>query len=166
MIYSVPWNVRQLMPLTQIEADQLLRMPKAFVDGRPIELTVTQPMDEDRDLISVDRREGFILTVERGRRKRARLKYQTRARKIIVLARLDLDGARHRNPDESPYRPGQWLHGTHLHLYREGFDDRIAYDLADVPSEPFQHTNDLVESLQDFLQFCGVASWPPIQLGI
>lgn len=153
------------MPLTQTEADQLLTMPKAFTDGSPIELTLTQPMDQDRTLISFDRREAFILTVERGRRG-ARLKYQTRARKIIVLARLDLHGPRHRNPEESPYRPGQWLEGTHLHLYREGFDDRIAYDLADVPSEPFQHTDDPGRSLQDFLQFCGVASWPPIQLGI
>lgn len=154
------------MPLTQSEADQLLKMPKAFVDNSPIELTLTQPMDDDRDLVSVDRREAFILTVERGRRKAARLKYQTRARKVIVLARLDLNGTPHKNPDESPYRPGQWLEGTHLHLYHESFDDRIAYDLADIPRAPFQHTADAVRSLEDFLQFCGVDSWPPIQLAL
>jgi hypothetical protein len=154
------------MPLTQAEADQLLTMPKAFIDARPIELTLTMPMDQDRELISADRREGFILTIERGRRKRTRLKYQTRARKIIVLARLDLDGAPHRNPDDASYRPGEWLHGTHLHLYREGFEDRVAFELADVEDRPFRNTQDAVKSLEDFLRFCGVASRPPIQLGI
>jgi len=57
------------MPLTQAEAEQLLTMPKALIDASPIELTLTLPLDQDRDLISVDRREAFILTIERGRRK-------------------------------------------------------------------------------------------------
>jgi len=154
------------MPLTQAEAEQLLTMPKALIDASPIELTLTLTLDQYRDLISVYRREAFILTIERGRRKRTRLKYQTRARKIVILARLDLDGAPHRNPDDAPYRPGEWLEGTHLHLYREGFEDRVAFEPADVQDRPFQNTQDAVKSLEDFLRFCGVVSWPPIQLGI
>jgi uncharacterized protein len=80
------------MALTQAEADALLQMPKEFVDSDPMEFSQTQPMNYDRLLQSVDRREQFLLTVERGQRKRIRLKYQTRARKVIVLARLDLNG--------------------------------------------------------------------------
>ena len=68
-----------------------------------------------------------FFTIERGNRKRARLKYQTRARKIVVLARLDLDGPHHRNPPNSPYRPNERLPCPHLHLYREGFDGRVAF---------------------------------------
>lgn len=154
------------MSLSQGEADRLLSAAKVFVDQSTIEVTQTQPMDEDRELISVDHREAFILTIERGRRKRVRLKYQTRARKIIVLARLDTDGAPHRNPDDSPHRPGEWMRGTHLHLYREGFEDRVAFELNEVEGRPFQLDGDPVIFLQDFLRFCGVQSWPPIQMGI
>ena len=121
------------MSLTQAEADELLSMPKIFVDLAPLELSTMEPIDYDRELRSVDRREGFLLTIERGRRNRARLKYQTRARKVIILARLDLNAARHRNPPESPYKPDEWLSETHLHLYREGFEDRVAYELNDAP---------------------------------
>lgn len=154
------------MSLSQEEADRLLSVAKVFVDQSTVELTQTQPMDEDRELISVDHREAFILTIERGRRKRVRLKYQTRARKIIVLARLDIEGAPHRNPDDSPHRPGEWIGGTHLHLYREGYEDRVAFELDEVGGRPFQLNCDAVIFLQDFLRFCGVQSWPPIQMGI
>ena len=154
------------MPLTQAEADQLLAMAKVFVDQSPIAVTQTLPMDLDRELISVDRREAFILTIERGRRRRARLKYQTRARRIIILARLDIDGAPHRNPDQSPYRPSAWLARTHLHLYREGFEDRIAYELADVPGNVINGNGGAIALMEDFMRFCGVRSWPPIQYGL
>src|SRR5437899_7243919 len=95
------------MPLTQHEADALLQMPKEFVDDDPLEFSRTQPMDYDRLLQSLDRREQFILDIERGHRNRARLKYQTRARVIVILARLEMNGPAHRNPPESPYRPSE-----------------------------------------------------------
>ena len=76
--------------ISQAEADALLALPKIFKGDEPLEFSMTTPMDYERVLLSNDRREEFILTIERGNRKRARLKYQTRARKIVVLARLDL----------------------------------------------------------------------------
>ena len=90
------------MALTQPEADSLLQMPKEFVDAGLLEFSQNEPMNCDRLLQSLDRREQFLLTVERGQRKRIRLKYQTRARKVITLARLDINGPAHRNPPESP----------------------------------------------------------------
>lgn len=77
------------MSLTQVEADTLLQVPKIFVQSDPIEFSLIEPMDYDRELRSIDRREGFLLTVERGNRNRLRLKYQTRARRVIVLAGLN-----------------------------------------------------------------------------
>lgn len=154
------------MPLLQAEADALLQMPKEFVDEDPIEFNLNQPMDLDRFLRSTDRKEEFILTIERGNRNRFRLKFQTRARKVIVLARLELNAAPHRNPPTSTYKPGEWLSGNHLHLYREDFEDRIAYEIADVPElgiSKIQPDNNGVEYLVQFLRFCKVRSWPPIQ---
>ena len=154
------------MHLTQAEADGLLQMPKVFVDQDPIEFSRTEPMDYDRVLRSTDRREEFLLTIERGRRKRIRLKYQTRARRVIVLARLELNGPRHKNPPESPYMPGQWIGETHLHLYREGFEDRIAYELGDAPGWADPGSTDGIPALERFMRYCGVTQWPPIQTSL
>lgn len=154
------------MALTQPEADSLLHMPKEFMDSEPLEFSQSQPMNYDRVLHSADRREQFILTVERGRRKRVRLKYQTRARAVIVLARLDLNEPAHHNPPDSPYRPGIRIDGPHMHLYRENFDDRIAFELSEVPDLLVRDLASGASCLEDFLRFVGVSKWPAIQLSI
>ena len=71
-------------------------------------------------LKSLDGHEAF-LNINRGRVLRPDL-YQTRARSVIVLARLDF-GVEHRNPD------GAIVGSPHLNLYREGFADKWAYEL-------------------------------------
>jgi hypothetical protein len=123
-------------------------------------------MDYDRILVSQDQREEFILTIERGNRKRTRLKYQTRARKIVVLARLDLDGPHHRNPPNSPYRPNERLSCPHLHLYREGFDDRVAFLPHEVSGFSLGNAANGLACLEDFLRFCQIQNVPPIQTEI
>ena len=149
--------------ISQSEADALLALPKIFKGDEPLEFSMTNPMDYERDLLSNDRREAFILTIERGNRKRARLKYQTRARKVIVLARLDLDGPAHRNPPDSPHRPNERLLCPHIHLYREGFEDRVAYLISDVPNFNVTNAGNGLTWLEDFLKFCHVEGVPAIQ---
>lgn len=152
--------------LSQPEADALLFMPKEFRELSPIRFSMQTPMDEEHILLSQDRREEFILTIERGNRKRARLKYQTRGRKIVVLVRLDLDGPHHRNPPNSPYRPNERLPCPHLHLYRHGFDDRVAYIPSDVLGFNLRDPAKGIDCLEDFLAFCRVVKTPPIQTEI
>jgi hypothetical protein len=154
------------MPLTQIEADALLQMPKLFVTVDPLELPRTQPVNYVRTLLSVDRREEFLFDFERGNRNRARLKYQTRGRKVIVLARLDMNGPAHRNPPDSPYKPGVRLLSPHFHKYVEHFDDRIAYEIMDVPGLTLRDPTNAVFCLEDFLHYCSVQAVPNIQLTV
>jgi hypothetical protein len=154
------------MDWTQAEADQLLAMVKRFGEVGPLEFALTQPMDYERVLFSVDKREEFILTIERGRKRRIRLKYQTRARRVLILARLDLDGTPHRNPPNAPYRPGELMPGTHLHLYREGFADRIAFLLGEAPGWGGSISADGQQMLFDFMRFCNIVDIPPTQLAI
>jgi hypothetical protein len=154
------------MALTQTEADALLQMPKEFVEADPLEIPMTQPVNYVRSLRSTDRREEFLFDFERGNRNRARLKYQTRGRKVIVLARLDINGPAHRNPPNSPYRPGVRLLSPHFHRYLENFEDRVAYDPADVLGLSLRNPTNAVFCLEDFLKYCAVQSVPGIQLTV
>ncbi len=81
---------------------------------------------------------------------------------MIVLARIDINGPPHRNPEGQPYKPGQWLKGVHLHLYKEGFDDRIGFDVADVEGFNTNVATDQ-DMLVSFLEFCAVQPIPRIQ---
>jgi hypothetical protein len=84
----------------------------------------------------------------------AKLKFQNRVRTVIVLARLDVDGSPHTNPD------GQTIPGTHLHLFREGYDDKWAY-----PLNPgvFTLLTDPGTTFQEFCAFCSIESAPSVQ---
>jgi hypothetical protein len=105
--------------LTQVEAEQLVQMVKHFVRP-PRTMTIPPGCDETYELASSDDRERFLLDIWRGTLRLTKLKFQNRVRTVIVLARLDVDGAPHTNPD------GQRLSGTHLHVFREGYDAKWA----------------------------------------
>lgn len=151
--------------LTQEEAEHLRALEKEFATADVLLFSLSQSFDYDRELLSIDRREKFILTLERGRRKRARLKYQTRGRKIVVLARLDIEGPAHRNPFNSPHRPGERILCPHLHIFRENFGDGIAYMPDEVPGFAITDAADGLAWFVDFLNFCRVnpATVPDIQ---
>lgn len=154
------------MSLTQAEADHLLSLEKSFVSKETIDFPMSSSFLQLHDLASHDRREAFLLDVERGGRTRARLKFQTRARRTIVLARIDIRGKAHRNLDHYPHRPGERFTGVHIHLYREGFGDRVAWlpeDLDRFVVPPSDHDLDWFEA---FLTFCNIINRPSIQSGI
>ena len=55
----------------------------------------------------------------------------------------------------------------HIHIYREGFDDRIAYDVADLPALVLRDLGNGSDSVsEDFLRFGNIQQWPQIQFGI
>jgi hypothetical protein len=131
--------------LTQAEADGLLNMLKRRVTDDTIEF----PAKAERisvELESHDKSEKFWLDVNRGSIAVSKITYQNRARVVYILARLDLGGAPHRNPD------GTEIPCPHLHLYREGFADKWA---VPVPQN-FTKTDDLWTTFQEFLQFCNI----------
>jgi len=155
------------MSLLQSEADELLRMPKNFVPGiDQLDFPRLEPFSAEYGLEGVGNRERFLLDLERGNRKRARLRFQTRARKIFVLARIDIDGRPHRNPIDAPFRPNERFDGTHIHLYRENFGDRVAFLPGDVAGFDVPTDKTEVSWLVSFLRFCNVTIIPPIQESI
>jgi hypothetical protein len=142
--------------ISQVEADTLLHMEKVRVDGRTWDYPqlggkITIP------LTSVDKRENFLLNLHRGRIDLSKGTYQSRARQILILARLDFGGGPHRNPD------GQFISSPHLHLYREGYADRWA---ASLPSEYFDNPEDLWQILLNFMRYCNITEPPLINKGL
>ncbi len=144
--------------LAQARADELMAMPKVLEDKSVMSVPAPGRALE-RGLVSVDRREMFVLDVYRGKRDLITLRkctYQERLRSEVVLVRLDI-GKPHTNPD------GQEIPGPHVHTYREGFDDRWA---EPVPRDRFPALNDLESTLEHFLAYCNVQRVPAIQRGM
>jgi Family of unknown function (DUF6978) len=83
--------------------------------------------------------------------------YQNRTRGVVILVRLDFGGRPHRNPD------GTEVASPHLHLFREGYADKWAFD---VPTDRFPHLSDRWLTLDDFMSYCNIATPPHIQRGL
>ena len=142
--------------LTQDEADALIAMPKL----RTNDDVTYYPNPGDSLVIplrSDDKTEDFLLDIRRGRIDLMKATYQNRARKTIVLVRLDLNGAPHRNPD------GDEIACPHLHIYREGYGDKWA---GPIPADSFSDSADQWAALLDFMRYCNITEPPDIQKGI
>ena len=142
--------------LTQEEADKLMAMEKRGADERdwlfpPPGERVAIP------LTSLGKRENFMLDVTRAQIRLTKATYQNRARAVIILMRLDLDGAPHRNPD------GEEIPCRHLHIYREGHGDKWA-----IRANFATHTNslDLFSTFEACMRQCNITDPPRIQKGL
>jgi hypothetical protein len=142
--------------LTQSEADSLIAMPKVRVDNDEISFS-PRPQSLVIPLLSVDKRENFMLDIHSGRIKLSKISMQNRARQVIVLVRLDIDGPPHRNPD------GEEVPCPHLHLYREGFGDKWAIP---APVDRFSALNDHWQTLYEFMDFCSIVTPPIFRQGL
>ncbi len=135
--------------LTQLEAETLITMRKTFINRGTI--SIPPGIDETHELIGEDKREQFLLDLWRGTLRLSKLKFQTRGHKVIVLVRLDIDGAPHTNPD------GTKLNGSHLHIYREGYEDKWAVSL---PHDDFRSTSNIRQTFEDFCRYCNIETLP------
>ena len=142
--------------LTQAEADALIAMEKHRANDERVDFpmggqSVVLPLQ------SANRREQFLLDLSRGRIDLLKVKMQNRGRQVVVLVRLDLGGAPHRNPDDTE------IAAPHLHVYREGYGDKWAIA---VPAEHFRNVADVWTTLEDFLRYCNVTQPPQIERGL
>jgi len=142
--------------LPQALADHFLSLEKHRVD----ETLHNLPDDSGGRLIlhlrSNDEREDFLLDLWRGGINLKKGRYQNRARKTIILARLDFEGAPHRNPDDKE------IPCPHLHVYREGYGDKWAYPLPAI----FSDVDDKWKLLRDFMDYCNIVRPPLFNRGL
>jgi len=135
--------------LTQGEADALLKLEKHYRDSRQPEFPAFGG-DLRIPLFSDDQREEFVLSVRRGKIELRHNSIQMRARRTVILARVDVFGPPHRNPDD------EVIACPHLHYYVEGFGDRWAKPLPDL----FRNPENTLDTLDVFMDFCSVATKP------
>lgn len=138
--------------LLQADADKLLAIEKHRVNDRVLWFP-RLGQSEAIDLLSADETEKFLLDLSCGHDSLLKIKLQIRARRSVVLARLDLSGSRHRNPDDKSI-------GTpHLHVYKQGFGDQWAIP---VPPDSFSDISSLSTTFGDFMRYCNITKPPCI----
>ncbi len=133
--------------LTQVEANRLFALKKRRISevqvDWPVGARVAVPLTSD------DGRDEFVLDVATSSIKLSKVTLQNRVRTTAILARLDIDGPPHRNPDDVE------ILSPHIHLFREGFNDKWAFP---VPPEHFTDLSDRVKALEDILRFCNIVA--------
>jgi hypothetical protein len=138
--------------LTQQEADDLLSFEKHY-RGKETFIFPSFGGDLHIPLHSSDNREEFILDISRGSISLEKNKFQTRARTTIILIRVDIGGAPHRNPD------GTEIQCPHIHFYKAGFDDKWAEPLSNY----FVNIDVPIKMLHEFMDYCKIITKPYIQ---
>lgn len=141
--------------VTQEEAEKLLKIEKIKIDNKEW----TLPFGGNKisvPLQSKNKKEKFMLDANTSRYCLKKLTLQNRTRETIILCRLDI-GITHRNP------AGEEIASPHLHIYKEGFDDKWAYSL---PEGIFLDINDRWQLLCDFMKYCNIVEKPNFKRGL
>jgi len=158
--------------LEQKEALRLIALPKRAIDSGPFLFPDSGNALHIYLVALNNAREQFILDVNRrGRIRSLKCTYQDRYQMSIILVRLDINGPPHDNPD------GTLVSGNHIHIYREGYDDRFAYEFnsaeaLNLLSDPDRfgpsiapltlNTSDLLSVFHDFCHLINVVSSPQV----
>lgn len=144
--------------ISQAEADALIAMEKRCI-GNKSSLFPGPGSRLAVMLTSVDKRENFVLDITRSQIKLTKATYQNRARQAVILMRLDLDGATHRNPGPDYLE----IPCPHLHIYREGYGDKWAIP---APVDRYPNVQDLFSTFEAFMLHCNITELPQIERGL
>ncbi|MFD0712175.1 DUF6978 family protein [Paenibacillus sp. GCM10027626] len=138
--------------MTDFEARRLLNAIKELVSTRPIVFPLVQT-HTTLEAISTQTNDKFLIDVQRKTLNVKKCTYQTRYKKSINLLRIDIEGPPHPNPD------GTEVPCPHIHIYREGYDDKWAFPLS---SKINTDQTDLVQVLIDFLEYNNIINIPNV----
>ena len=144
------------MAITQSEFEFLMKQEKVFSDLVNPVILGPPPLQWTRKIESVDLRESFLFDFYRGSLELSKYTFNKRYKQTIVLLRYDNWG-RHTNPD------GQLFEGPHVHLYREGFNDKFAFSPSTVG---VSETDSMEQVLKELMLFCNVKKIPTIEVSM
>ena len=133
--------------LTQAEADRLTGLPKTIECPKNVRFPFFGDK-RDYGVIAANKKDRFTVGVSRSRADLTKCTYQAIYKKDMILTRLDVGDGLHTNPN------GESLAGAHLHVYREGFEDRWAFPLP----ESFSDDMNLATKFFEFLKYCNITN--------
>lgn len=138
------------MLLTDIEFEKIMKVKKLFIDKK-IELTHKNCYNI-YNIISQDKKNKFILDVDRRNRiELKKMKLQNRCTNINeLLIRVEIDSPPHTNPDSTI------TSRNHIHIYKEGYGLKWAYNLENFDNKYFKNINDFLNVFTDFCLFCNI----------
>lgn len=139
------------MYLTEEEFKYLLALEKRFEDSEGLSVGSGT---WSRDILAVQTKDMFILDYRRASIEFKKFTFNKRYRNSIILLRYDALG-RHTNPD------GQTFEGAHVHIYKEGYNDKFAYPVGAIGLKEDQVNAE--DILMQFLKYCNVNDVPNIQ---
>jgi len=101
---------------------------------------------------TADKKHLFYVTINRkGAVKQLKYSYQKRYYNNIILVRIDFDERRgHTNPD------GESIPTPHIHIYREGYEDKFAYPLKTVFPDLDENALDMIDLFGKFCDYCNI----------
>ena len=126
--------------ISQAEADKLTRIEKHPKENHWNNF----PMRGESkvwELETVDKKEQFLLDLYRGNRNPRKVRIQLRARKTMILLRLDTAGPPHQNPN------GKEVPTPHIHIYCKCHGDSWAKPLN---PQQFRNITDFWKTFEDF----------------
>ncbi|MGG1550944.1 DUF6978 family protein [Paenibacillus ferrarius] len=138
--------------LTDLEARRLLDAVKALDSTKPIAFPSIQSYIT-LEASSSQANDKFQIDINRKTLNVKKCTYQTRYKKSVNLLRIDIEGPPHPNPD------GTEIPCPHIHIYRDGYDDKWAYPLS---SEIITNPKDLIQVLIDFLEYNNINNVPSV----
>ena len=142
------------MSITQSDFNTIIKEEKVFSDLiSPLTLSPA-PLLWTREIRAINSKNLYLLDFYRGSFELTRFTYNKRYRQSLILLRYD-SGGRHTNPD------GVSFNGPHVHIFREGFNDKFAYPISDLNIDA---TNSIDEVLDKLLQFCNVTKRPIVEI--
>lgn len=148
------------MSISQPEFGYLMTLEKNFTDSAEISLGPA-PIRWQRELLAKKTKDAFTLHFYRGSVELKKFTYNKTVRTSIVLIRYDALG-RHTNP---PGTDGKSFDGPHVHLYRDGFDDKWAFPVTEIKLKE-NPTPTMEEVFEKFCAYCSILDCPPIQSSI
>jgi hypothetical protein len=140
------------MALSQEAFEALLDLEKEFSKRDTLDLA----SNWTRDIKSLTTKDIFQLDYRRGKIEIRKYSFNKRARTSVIMVRY-CSLKRHTNPD------GTIFDGPHVHIYQEGFGDKIALKVEDVLNinPDAASKEDVLVALMDY---CNVKDLPVIQM--
>lgn len=142
------------MAITQTEYDFLMKQDKVFDDtASPVKLGPA-PIQWSRKINSTSSKEIFLLDFYRGDFELSKYTINKRYRQTVIMLRYD-NGGRHTNPD------GVTFEGRHVHLYKEGFNDKFAFPVSEIG---VNDTDTMETVFNKIMHFCNINRLPNIEV--